>query len=60
MLRFCLINLRGCTVGIISGGTDDVRRCDGFIQHHILPKFREDWYRRSSNMKVLPQQFERL
>jgi hypothetical protein len=28
--------------------------------HDVHTKFQEDWYRRSSNITVLPQQFERL
>jgi hypothetical protein len=26
----------------------------------MITKFHGDWYRRSSNIKVLPQKFERL
>jgi hypothetical protein len=28
--------------------------------HDILTKFHEDWFRRSSNIKVQPQKFERM
>jgi hypothetical protein len=28
--------------------------------YRLHTKFHEDWYRRSSNIKVLPQKFERL
>jgi hypothetical protein len=39
--------------------TYDVRRSDGFMRHDILTKFHEDCDRRSSNIKVLAQKFER-
>jgi hypothetical protein len=41
-------------------GICDVRRYDGFMRHDMLIKFHEDWYRRSNNIKVLPEQFESL
>jgi hypothetical protein len=31
-----------------------------FLPHPVCTKFHEDWYRRSSNIKVLPQKCERL
>jgi hypothetical protein len=42
------------------GGIYEVHRWDGFTPNHIHTKFHEDWYRRSSNIKVLPQKSERL
>jgi hypothetical protein len=35
-------------------------RWDGFMWHHILSKFHEDWYRCSSNIEVLSRKPERL
>jgi hypothetical protein len=32
----------------------------GTMWYDILTRFHGDWYRRSSNIKILPQQFERL
>jgi hypothetical protein len=37
------------------GGIYEVRRWDGFMWHDIGTKFHEDRYRRSRNIKVLPQ-----
>jgi hypothetical protein len=37
----------------------EVRRCDGFKCYDIHTKFPQDWVSRSSNIKVLPQKFER-
>jgi hypothetical protein len=53
ILRFCLRNLNGCNVCIIDG-IYEVRRLDGLRWQHIHPNFHEDWYRRSSNINVLP------
>jgi hypothetical protein len=53
ILRVYLRNLGGCNVGI----TDLI---DCFVQQDVHTKFHEDWYRRSSNIKVLPQKSERL
>jgi hypothetical protein len=41
-------------------GIYEVRHWIGFMRYDILTKFHEDWYRRSSNIKDLPQKFERL
>jgi hypothetical protein len=45
---------------LLMRGIYKVRRWDGFMWHDIGTKFHEDWYRRSSNIKVLLQKFERL
>jgi hypothetical protein len=40
-------------------GIYEVRRWDGFMWHDIHTKFHKDWYRHSSNIKVLPQKCTR-
>jgi hypothetical protein len=35
----------------------EVLCCDGLRWTDICRRFHEDWYRHSSNIKVLPQQF---
>jgi hypothetical protein len=60
MLRLCLRNLRGFNVGI-SDGKD--LRYTPFRYLHVARysyQFHEDLYRRSSNVKVMFQKFERL
>jgi hypothetical protein len=39
---------------------NEVRHCDGIIWHDMHIKFHEDWYRHSSNIKVLLLIFKRL
>jgi hypothetical protein len=34
-----------------------VCRCNGFMRRDISTKFHENWYWRSSNIKIFPQQF---
>jgi hypothetical protein len=45
---------------LLRDGIYDVRCSDDFMWHDILMKFHKDWYRHSSNNKVLPQQSEWL
>jgi hypothetical protein len=45
---------------LLAEGIYEVLRWDGFMRHDIRTKFHEDWYRRLSNVKVLPQKFGRL
>jgi hypothetical protein len=45
---------------LLMGGIYEVSRWDGFMWYDISTKFHEDWYRRSSNIKVMPQKCERL
>jgi hypothetical protein len=60
MSKFTPSNIKdssGCNVGITDGRdlvSAPLRR------HDKRTKFHEDWYRRSSNIKVLPQKFENL
>jgi hypothetical protein len=42
---------------LLLGRIYDVHHLDA-LMYNILTKFREDWYRHSSNSKVLLQQFE--
>jgi hypothetical protein len=35
-----------------------MRRWDGLRWHDINTKFHEDWYMRSSNIKIMSQKFE--
>jgi hypothetical protein len=44
----------------LNEGVYDVRRWDDFMRHDILTKFHKYCYRRSSNIKILPQKFVRL
>jgi hypothetical protein len=41
-------------------GIYGVFHLDIFMWHDVHAKFHEDWYRRSSNVNVLPQEFEAL
>jgi hypothetical protein len=41
-------------------GINKISRSDGFMWHDKRTKFHEDGYRRSSNIKVFPQQYELL
>jgi hypothetical protein len=41
-------------------GIYEALRLDGFMWHDIHTKFQEDLWRSSSNIKVLPQEFEKL
>jgi hypothetical protein len=45
---------------LLMGGIYDVCCSNGLRWHDIHTKFHVDWYRRSSSIKVLPQQFEGL
>jgi hypothetical protein len=45
---------------LLKGGIYDIRRWDGVMWHDIITKFHEDCYRRSSNIKIRSQIFERL
>jgi hypothetical protein len=47
-------------IALLMSGIYDVCRCDGFMWNDLLTKFREDRYRCSSNIKVLPQEYEWL
>jgi hypothetical protein len=61
ILRVHPKNLGGCGVGITVGGD---LYCTTLrwpqVAWYMHAKCHEDWYRCSSNTKVLPQQFERL
>jgi hypothetical protein len=41
-------------------GINEIRREDRFRLHVVPTGFHEDWWRHSTNIKALPQQFERL
>jgi hypothetical protein len=45
---------------LLMEGTYEVRCLDGLRWHDTLTTFHEDPYMRPSNIKVLPQKFERL
>jgi hypothetical protein len=45
---------------LLMGGIYHVRRLDGLIWHEMHTKSHKNWQSHSSNIKVLPQKFERL
>jgi hypothetical protein len=47
-------------LALLVDGLYELCRWDGFMRHDIKTKFYDDWYRRSSNIKVLPQKSEGL
>jgi hypothetical protein len=47
-------------MALMTGVIYEVRSLDGFMCHNINAKIHEYWYKRSSKIKILPQQFEML
>jgi hypothetical protein len=47
-------------LGLLIAGIDEVCHPYGCMWNDIHSNFNEDWYRLSSNIKVLPHKFEGL